>query len=479
MINIVGLCGVCRYLIVNSQFLIDLFMKQGDYYVAYYAELEKRVEAFLWDFGTRLGDFDIKKPLQMFLCDRLSLEWEEYYRRRQQGLDTDAAMQRIDRFFSAMRGRPVREYEDADPILTDIRLHPWHEVLDGYKGVILVYVSDAGQFQYLLPLLRKFDAPALLLSEYDLPEDTDLPDCLTAMTMEFSPQRVFRHPVFAIRYPLLFHYANTFDILLRLLCPCTVLCLEGSRWQEQLLAVVASVRGVPSCCMQQGWPSAVQTGFRDMPFRYCFTWGERFSALWQAANLATRFIPCGYPYDTACCRQTPRDSVAFFLPTPCRLFDADSFNQLLELISRVAYCHSDVTFLVREHPDYQLKDAVRNHWADIPNIRLVTDVPLSEVYARARVVVAYHVSALTECLLYGCVPLAFIPTSHFSPCPDIEQNGWGYVAHTMEELTGRLRDILGGVRPRTAFENTPDSSHEGDAALKQIMRFLNNKSTCQ
>lgn len=99
MINIVGLCGVCRYLIVNSQFLIDLFMKQGDYYVAYYAELEKRVEAFLWDFGTRLGDFDIKKPLQMFLCDRLSLEWEEYYRRRQQGLDTDAAMQRIDCFF--------------------------------------------------------------------------------------------------------------------------------------------------------------------------------------------------------------------------------------------------------------------------------------------------------------------------------------------------------------------------------------------
>lgn len=454
-------------------------MKQGDYYVAYYAELENRVKAFLRDSGTRLGDFDVKKPLQTFLCDRLSLEREEYYRRRQQGLDTDAAMQRIDRFFSAMRGRPVREYEDADPILTDIRLHPWHEVLDGYKGVILVYVSDAGQFQYLLPLLRKFDAPALLLSEYDLPEDTDLPDCLTAMTMEFSPQRVFRHPVFAIRYPLLFHYANTFDILLRLLCPRAVLCLEGSHWQEQLLAVVASARGVPSCCMQQGWPSVMQTGLRNMPFQYYFTWSEHFSALWQAANPATYFIPCGYPYDTVHYRQTPHDSVAFFLPTPCRLFDTDSFHRLTELISAVARCHPDVPFLVREHPDYQVKDTVRIRWANIPNIRLVTDVPLPEVYACARVVVAYHVSALMECLLYGCVPLAFIPASRFSSCPDIGQKGWGYVARTMEELTGRLWDILGGVRPRTAFENTPSSSREGDAALKQIVNFLNNKSACQ
>lgn len=221
-------------------------MKQGDYYVAYRAELEKRVEAFLRDSETRLCDFDVRKPLQTFLCGRLSLEWKEYYRHRQQGLDTDAAMLRVDRFFNAMHDRPVREYEDADPILTDIRLHPWHEVLDGYKGTVLVYVSDTSQFQCLLPLLRKFDVPALLLSEYDLPEDTDLPNCLTTLTMEFSPQRVFRHPVFEVRYPLLFHYANTFDILLRLLCPRAVLCIEGSRWQEQLLAIVASTRGVPA-----------------------------------------------------------------------------------------------------------------------------------------------------------------------------------------------------------------------------------------
>lgn len=451
-------------------------MRKSDYYVVYYAELEKRVEAFLCDSGTRLGDFDVKKPLQKFLCDRLSLEREEYYRRKLQGLDTNAAMQHIDRFFSAMSGRPVWEYEDADPILTDIRQHPWYELLDGYKGGILLYVSDAGQFQYLLPLLRKFDASALLLSEYDLPEDTDLPDCVTALTMEFSPHRIFRNPVFEARYPLLFHYANTFDILLRLLCPRAVLCLEGSRWQEQLLAVVASARRISSCCMQQGWPSVVQTGFQNIPFRYYFTWGEHFSALWQVANPATRFIPCGYPYDTTHCQQTPHNSVAFFLPTPCRLFDADLFHQLTELISAVARCHPDVPFLVREHPDYQVKDAVRIRWADIPNIRLVTDVPLPEVYACACVVVAYHVSALTECLLYGCVPLAFIPASRFSPYPDIEQKGWGCVTRTPEELAGCLRDILGGTCPCTVPENIPSSSREGDAALEQIMNFLNNET---
>ena len=91
-------------------------MKQGDCYVAYYVELEKRVEAFLRDSGTRLEDFDVRKPLHTFLCDRLSLEREDYCRRRKQGLFTDAAMLRVDRFFEAMRHRPVREYEDVNPI---------------------------------------------------------------------------------------------------------------------------------------------------------------------------------------------------------------------------------------------------------------------------------------------------------------------------------------------------------------------------
>lgn len=447
-------------------------MIKSDYYVVYYAELEKRVDAFLRDSETSLGDFDVKKPLLTFLCERLSLEREEYCRYRQQGLDTDAAMQRIDRFFFDMRSKPIRVYEDSDPILTDVRLHPWYKVLGGYKVEILVYVSNADQFQYMLPLLQKFDVPTLLLSEYDIPEETNLPDCLTALTMEFSSHRMFRNPVFEARYPLLFHYINTFDILLRLLCPRVVLCLEGNRWQEELLAVVASVRRVPSCCMQQGWPSIVQTGFQNMPFRYYFTWGEYFSTLWQTKNPKTCFIPCGYMYDTASYQQTLRNSVAFFLPTPCRMFDIDSFTQLVEFISVVAHCYPDVMFLVREHPDYQLIDVVKNCWKEISNIRIVTDNSLPEVYARARVVVAYHVSALTECLLYGCVPLAFIPASNFSPYPDIEQNGWGYIARTTDEILSCLRGILDGIYPHATSKNIPDSSREGDAALHQIMNFL-------
>lgn len=447
-------------------------MRKSDFYVVYYAELERRVEAFLKDSETSLGDYDVKKPLMTFLCERLSLEREEYCRCRQQGLETDAAMQRIDAFFSDMRGKPIQVHEDADLILTDVRLHPWYKALNGYKGGILVYVSNAEQFQYMSPLLEKFDVPTLLLSEYDLPEETNLPDCLTALTMEFSSHRMFRNPVFEARYPLLFHYVNTFDILLQLLCPRVVFCLEGSRWQEELLAVVSSVRRVPSCCMQQGWPSIVQTGFQNMPFRYYFTWSEYFSSLWQTKNPKTHFIPCGYLYDTASYQQTLRNSVAFFLPTPCRMFDTDSFTQLVEFISVVAFCYSKITFLVREHPDYQLKDVVKNRWKEISNIQIVTDNSLPEVFARACVVVAYHVSVLTECLLYGCVPLAFVPASNFSPYPDIKQNGWGYIARTTEEILSCLRGILDGKHHHATSKNILGSFHEGDAALHQIINFL-------
>ncbi|WP_294534948.1 hypothetical protein [uncultured Bacteroides sp.] len=451
-------------------------MKNDDYYIAYNEELEKRVDVFLRDSGTCLGNLDVRKPLQTFLFDRLSIEREEYCRCRQQGLDTKAAMMRVDCFFDAMRKRPLRKYDDAVPILTDIHLHPWYEVLGGYKGVILVYVSNVGQFQYILPLLRKFDVPVMLLFEYNLIDETDLPDCLTVLMMEFSVHRMFHYPVFEARYPLIFHYVNTFDILLQILHPSAILCLEGSRWQEQLLAVVASNRGTPSCCMQQGWPSTVQAGFRDMPFRYYFTWGEFFSALWKASNPFTRFIPCGYLYDTTRFRQTSRDSVVFFLPSACSILDTDLFSRLLKMITKVAHSYPNIKISVCEHPDYQLKDVVKNHWADMPNIQIVTNIPLPEVYARARVVVSCYASALIECLLYACVPVAFIPESHLLSYFDVKQNGCGFVTCTTEELYSCLQDILDGVYPYIAFENTLDNSCVGDAAIEKIVEFFNELS---
>lgn len=166
-----------------------------------------------------------------------------------------------------------------------------------YKGQLLIYIFNERQLRYLTPLINNINTSVLLLSEYELPEDADFPDYVTAMTIEHSRYRAFKNSYVEHNYPFLFQYANTFSLMLDILKPSKVICLEGCHMQEQLLAIVAHDFSIPSICIQQGWPSFMRTGFRRLPFRYFFTWGERFCRLWERYNPVPEFLSMGYMYE--------------------------------------------------------------------------------------------------------------------------------------------------------------------------------------
>ena len=63
---------------------------------------------------------------------------------------------------------------------------------------------------HISTFLQKEEIPILLLSEYEIPDDTELPETVTAVQVEFSEQKVFENDSIEQNFPRLFLYANTF-----------------------------------------------------------------------------------------------------------------------------------------------------------------------------------------------------------------------------------------------------------------------------
>lgn len=57
---------------------------------------------------------------------------------------------------------------------------------------------------------------------------------------------------------------------------------------------------------------------------------------------------------------------------------------MIRLIGTVAAEFPARRFLVREHPEFRIGEEVRMEWEQIPNIEMVTDGKLAEVFARTR-----------------------------------------------------------------------------------------------
>ena len=100
----------------------------------------------------------------------------------------------------------------------------------------MVYLVDKEELAHISTFLQKEEIPIILLSEYEIPDDTELPETVTAVQVEFSEQKVFENDSIEQNFPRLFLYANTFETILRILNPSKVVCLTSSKtYQKELL----------------------------------------------------------------------------------------------------------------------------------------------------------------------------------------------------------------------------------------------------
>lgn len=428
-----------------SEFKTKLDMK--DYYLEFHDMLDYRLESFISDQELKcrgsltLGRHNISVPLLLLLFYQLTQEREYYNSCRINGQTVKESMKRVDKFLDMFEDAQLQE-EQRNDILVDIQDHPWYEVLSEYEGQLLIYIFNERQLHYLVPLINNINFPVFILSEYELLEDMDFPDYVTAMTIEHSKYRVFENPYIEYNFPILFRYANTFSLMLDILKPSKVICLEGCHMQEQLLAIVANDFMIPSICIQQGWPSFMRTGFRRLPFRYYFTWGERFSRLWERYNPRTEFLPMGYMYEMTNPDLSKKKCITFFLQSPHFLSDINYYNEILELVSESADTHPDIEFLVREHPEYRMEKRAFKKLEIYPNVHMVSNWELKEVYGLTLIIVSHFSSALMEGIVHGCIPLVYDLPTGSRYCPDVEKESLGRIVKTKEDFFLCLKEIL-------------------------------------
>lgn len=229
-------------------------MDRRDYYVEYYEVLDRVLSDYVnhlreeKEYWLKIGGHDVGVPLINLLFWQFTWHREEYDRLRKEGKSCGEALGSVKEILA---DKQVEEWERQEEEYK-IYDHEWYEALAPYGGQLVIYIYNARQLAYLTPLIERLEEPVLLLSEYEIPDETELPDFVTAITLEFTKTAPLVNPFLKEWFPLIFQYANTFDILMRILQPKGLIFLEGCHYQQLLLATIGRDYGIPTLCIQQG-----------------------------------------------------------------------------------------------------------------------------------------------------------------------------------------------------------------------------------
>lgn len=225
-----------------EDYAAELYMGAKDKFEKY-IEVIKLTKAFAWNAGPHSAIESLLSNLLSSVGERS----EEYYRLRKKGLSVENA---VDELINGMMPPLLSEdYVSEETEAKDISLHPWHNALSPYRRRLLIYIHDESQFETFLPLVSELNRPILLLSEYEIPEGVEVPDYVEALTMEFASTHQFANSFIERNFPSLFHYFNTFDLLLKILHPEGVLLIGKKLYQERILVAVSSFYEIPFMCM--------------------------------------------------------------------------------------------------------------------------------------------------------------------------------------------------------------------------------------
>lgn len=450
-------------------------MQRRDYYIEFHEELDRALQAFVRErlekdpFAFHVAGHSVAIPLVTSLFYQLMGEREAYNAARLKGKSISSSLAPAVSYLACFScdaptgetgetgetdedtptgetGKTGETDEDAPDGETeeknDPQAHEWQEALKPFRGQLVFYLYNYRQLNYLAPLLRHLDTPAVLLSSFDLPDEAEelhLPACVTSVPFPLDCPDHPREAAFSSNFPFLYAEVYTFDLLVRMLAPRCVICLEGCHAEEQAWAVIARDYGIPAVGIQQGWPSMIRTGFRQLPFADYFTWGDRFNACWQRYNPRPRFASLGYMYEVEDAVSTAgREAVSFFLQGPLFLSDGNYLQELIGLLEEAAAACPEQLFWVREHPEFPLPETERSRIKALSNIAFVSDLPLKQVMRRSRIVVSHFSSSLMECLVHGALPLAYDPTSGSRYYPDLEAEKLGKIAKNPEEFRACL-----------------------------------------
>lgn len=402
-----------------------------DFYVEFYEEVDHLLSEII-------QAEHLPQPARSYLFQRSFPLREKYNQLRIQGHSVEECRAYLFPYFlpAAVEGNTNEKLHSG----ADYRSEPWYDCLISLSSRLLFYIYNTRQLHYLLPFINALNRPVVLLFEPDVDENVEVNDNITAIDFSFrNPYKVYENETLETYFPELFRHYNTFRLLLEILKPEGVVVLEGCHYEEQIISDVARQMDIPSIAIQQGWPSFMHSMFRSMPYSYYLTWGAGFDKEWKKWNPGIQFEPIGYPYPV---KEKSANGITFFLQAPLFISDGYYLSLLIELINETAQKYPDRVVLVKEHPEYELDDTIRNGFRRYTNIQIVSGRPVADVYAETLIVISHFSSTIMEGIAHNCIPLVFDPTRFSRYTPDVEERGIGMIASDKISFFEKLEHLL-------------------------------------
>jgi hypothetical protein len=461
-----------------------------DYYDEYYKEIDK----FIWNYVRKIkntapeklqiGDYrDVSLLIVNSLYSKYSFGyWKRTYTEfRRTGKSIESILNVFEKeldvlFYSEYQEKLIHSSEYK----FDIKKSPFYEMLLPYKNQIVIYVFNLRQLVYLTPLIQGLQQPILLLSEFDIPEETDLPEYVTAMELEYMADYKFSNPFLEKIFPFMFHFLNTYDCLLEILNPKGIIVLEGCHLQEHVLGLICNQLKIPSFCIQQGWPSLMHTMFCNYSYKYFLTWGNWFNELWRLNSPIPNYKAIGYMYPCEKENIEIKKSICFFMQAPVLISDAEYFSSFIEIMMETVVLFPTEKFLVREHPEFRLSDQTKEKIDQITNLKIVTESDLSLVFEETKIVVAHFSSVLMEGLIHNCIPVVLDLTADSIYYPDIETAGLGFITKDKNSFINALSLIIHDNEKTNSIYKSIEKKRKKIAeavsvqAVKNAVQYINS-----
>ena len=333
------------------------------------------------------------------------------------------------------------EFEITRKLIMPQDCIPLSDALSHIGNRLAVYVYNTRQLKYIMPFIDMVNRPLVLLCEKSVDIEMDMPEYVEAIDLDYSiiPEQTGNVNMAVNRMRSCYMLMNSLFSELKVE---GVVLLEGCHFQEQIIGEIAREHHFPSILLQQGWPSVMHTMFRRFPYSHFITWGEGFNNLWRQYNPAPEYCAAGYPYPV---KSKRADAISFFLQAPLFISDDVYFDMVVDLIAETAKRHDSRTVLIREHPEFRMGISKKTALSEFSNVRFVTDVALSDVFASSCVVVSHFSSSLIEGIAHGCIPLVFDPTTASRYTPDVEALGIGAISKNQCEFFQKLDKILSEI----------------------------------
>ncbi len=315
---------------------------------------------------------------------------------------------------------------------------------------VLVYIEHEKFVRFLEPITKDdrlsftYVTPHIHVNQFF--EKNQLPSIEIDTSLFFAfreqPSKYFR-----INFGIIYLY-NYFYTIVKQVQPKCLIVLEGNHIQDEVINQVGKQCNIPVICFQQGWSPIVHNGFRNMSYSKMLVWGEGFAEILQPYNPQQNFVVTGSHIlksaESLSRQPQQKEAISFFLQSPGELGSKKSWNQMLDLAILTAKEFSEISVLVREHPQFPLPLEDKTKLSQFSNLKLVpsSQYPLAQVLEMSCLMVAIYSTTILEAIALGVLPLIFNVTSLPAYFPDVCRAGAGIEVKSLAEAQETIRKIV-------------------------------------